>query len=282
MNLFSKFSGLAATSLFVILWSSGAIFSRYGLDHASPFAFLTLRFCVALIVLMAIGGIARGVFSDWRSLPRTAFTGLILIGGYSILYLLTLDHGITPGLLATILGLQPVLTLFVTEGLTSRRRLLGLGVALAGLIAVVFDSLVVSKFSGMGIATALGALACMTAGTILQKKSGTDPLRVLPVHYAASLLLYLFFVPFKPFDFEYSIDFLIPLLWLGIVISVVAQTLFYRLIRAGNLVNVTSLFYLVPAGTAILDYLVYGHALSHGALIGMAGILAGLMLVSRK
>ncbi len=29
----------ASTSLFVLLWSSGAIFSKLGLAHASPFAF---------------------------------------------------------------------------------------------------------------------------------------------------------------------------------------------------------------------------------------------------
>ncbi|MEP6772784.1 MAG: EamA family transporter, partial [Polaromonas sp.] len=32
------------TSLFVLLWSSGALFSKLGLQHASPFAFLALRF----------------------------------------------------------------------------------------------------------------------------------------------------------------------------------------------------------------------------------------------
>lgn len=30
------------TALFVLLWSSGAIFSRWGLDHASPFVLLAL------------------------------------------------------------------------------------------------------------------------------------------------------------------------------------------------------------------------------------------------
>ena len=38
----------ASTTLFVLLWGSGAIFARLGLDHASAFAFLTLRFILAL------------------------------------------------------------------------------------------------------------------------------------------------------------------------------------------------------------------------------------------
>jgi drug/metabolite transporter (DMT)-like permease len=77
------------------------------------------------------------------------------------------------------------------------------------------------------------------------------------------------------------VDFLIPLLWLGIVISVFAQLLFYRLMRAGNLVNVTSLFYLVPVVTAVMDYLVLGNRLAPLGVAGMASILAGLVLVFR-
>ncbi|MNT22592.1 EamA-like transporter family protein [compost metagenome] len=57
--------------------------------------------------------------------------------------------------------------------------------------------------------------------------------------------------------------------------------MFYRLIRAGNLVNVTSLFYLVPAGTAVLDYLLLGNRMAPLALAGMAAVLGGLALVFR-
>jgi drug/metabolite transporter (DMT)-like permease len=65
------------------------------------------------------------------------------------------------------------------------------------------------------------------------------------------------------------------------VISVVAQLLFYRLMQAGNLVNVTSLFYLVPVVTAIMDFLVLGNRLAPLGVAGMASILAGLVLVFR-
>jgi drug/metabolite transporter (DMT)-like permease len=54
------------------------------------------------------------------------------------------------------------------------------------------------------------------------------------------------------------------------------------MIQAGNLVNVTSLFYLVPAGTAVLDYLILGNRLSALSVAGMGAILLGLMLVLRN
>ncbi len=66
------------------------------------------------------------------------------------------------------------------------------------------------------------------------------------------------------------------------VISVLATFLLYRLIQRGNLVQVTSLFYLIPAVTALLDYLLLGHALASLSLLGMAGIVLGVMLVFRR
>ena len=56
----------------------------------------------------------------------------------------------------------------------------------------------------------------------------------------------------------------------------------YRLIRAGNLVNVTSLFYMVPVVTATLDFLLLGNRLAPSSLIGMGTILLGLLLVFKK
>ena len=89
-------------------------------------------------------------------------------------------------------------------------------------------------------------------------------------------------MPFQPFKIEISAGFLIPLLWLGLVISVVAQLLLYKLIRAGNLVNVTSLFYLVPAVTAAMDYVFLGNARSIQSLVGLTVIVGGVVLVFRK
>lgn len=271
-----------ATALFVLLWGSGAIFTKWGLDHASASAFLVLRFALAMTVLMAIGLYRR----RWLPAPgtrlRVACTGLLLIGAYAICYFLALAQGITPGVLATVLGVQPILTLVLLEQRFPLVRLLGLGLALTGLVMVVYQSIGLARFSPGGMGFALGALACMTGGAIMQKRIQQSPAEILPLQYAASLLLCLPFAAFQPLSFELSVGFLIPLLWLALVISVVAQLLLYQLIQAGNLVNVTSLFYLVPAVTAAMDYLFLGNALSALSLAGMLAILLGLVLVFRQ
>jgi drug/metabolite transporter (DMT)-like permease len=79
-----------------------------------------------------------------------------------------------------------------------------------------------------------------------------------------------------------STGFIVPALWMGLVVSVLATFLLYRLIAQGNLVNVTSLFYLVPAVTAVMDYLFFGNRLALLSLFGMALIIIGLVFVFRK
>jgi drug/metabolite transporter (DMT)-like permease len=271
------------TTLFVLLWSSGALFAKWGLAHASAFVFLSLRFALALAVLVAMAWLQRRpLLPRAGTRGRVAATGFVLSGSYAVAYLLALDHGVTPGVLATTLGVQPILTLVLTERPLSARRIGGLALALAGLALVVYDSIAAARFSVTGMAFALAALACMTAGTLLQKGLDQAPADTLPLQYAVSLLLCLALLPLQPMRVQWTLGLGVSLIAMGVVISVVATLLLYRLIRERNLVDVTSLFYLVPAGTALLDALLLGHRLAPLALAGMTAIVGGLLLVFRR
>ncbi|HCU2165350.1 TPA: DMT family transporter [Klebsiella quasipneumoniae] len=273
---YSLLASQATTATFVLLWGSAAIFTRWGLDNASPMALLVFRFLIALVALAPLAIVRR----RWLPAPgtrlQTAATGLMLIGGYSVCYFEAMANGVTPGLIATIMGIQPILTLCVVE-----RRLQGLLIALAGLVLLVWRSLAASPMAMTGILFALAALLLMTFGALWQKRSRQSPADVLPLQYAVSLGLCLLIAPVSGFRFTVNVGLIIPVLFLGLLISVVAQLLLYRLLSAGNIVNVTSLFYLVPAITALLDYLLLGNRLPAAAMVGMVAIVGGIVLVFR-
>jgi len=285
MYSISKDAALAAAStcVFVLLWSSGAIFSKWGLAHASPFAFLLIRFAIALLALVLLIPLLklqrpRGA----RAVRYALATGAVLLGAYQIFYMLALSLHITPGVMATVMGVQPILTAVILERRLCWSRLLGLFLGLAGLILVVYQGIGLAGMSWQGMLFAVLALGSMTFGTLMQKRITHNPLGTLPLQYLAGRVVCAVFVPFQPFNVQYSAGFVIPVLWMGLVVSVLATLLLYRMIARGNLVNVTSLFYLVPAVTAVMDYLVFGNTLAALSLLGMAMIIVGLMFVFRK
>lgn len=278
----TRLASLATTTLFVLLWSSGAIFSKWGLAHASPFAFLLIRFLIALAGLAVCFPLLGYKLPTTRNaLIYAAVTGSVLLGAYQIFYLLALNMKVAPGVMATIMGVQPILTAVLVERSRSWSRMFGLSLGLAGLVLVVYQGIGDGgSLAGM-LFGVLGMLA-MTGGSIMQKRITSNPMGTVPVQYLAGALVCAVFVPFQPFHIEQSIGFFVPVLWMGLVVSVLATLLLYRLIAQGNLVNVTSLFYLVPAVTAIMDYLIFGNRLAWLSLFGMVLIIVGLAFVFRK
>jgi drug/metabolite transporter (DMT)-like permease len=278
----TRLASLATTTLFVLLWSSGAIVSKWGLAHASPFAFLLFRFLIGLVGLAVCFPLLGYKLPTTRqALIYAAATGTVLLGAYQIFYLLALNMKVAPGVMATIMGVQPILTAVLVERNRSWSRMFGLALGLAGLVLVVYQGIGDGgSLAGM-LFGVLGMLS-MTGGSIMQKRITSNPLGTVPVQYLAGAVVCAVFVPFQPFHFEQSIGFFVPVLYMGLIVSVLATLLLYRLIAQGNLVNVTSLFYLVPAVTAIMDYLIFGNRLAWLSLFGMVLIIVGLGFVFRK
>ncbi|MDG9881598.1 DMT family transporter [Pseudomonas putida CSV86] len=273
----------ATTSLFVLLWSSGAIVSKLGLAQATPFAFLLIRFLLALGALVLLGPLLKLRWPREPAAIRQALvTGGILLGAYQIFYLLALDLKVTPGVMATVMGVQPILTVVLMERRRSLGRLFGLCLGLTGLVLVVWQGIGLGGMSWSGMLFALLALVSMTGGSIMQKRITREPLGTLPLQYLAGLLMCVLFAPLQPLEVKLNPQFLLSVAWMGLVVSVLATLLLYRLIARGNLVNVTSLFYLVPAVTAVMDYLIFGNRLAALSLLGMALIVIGLLFVFRR
>lgn len=277
----AAFLAQGATSGFVLLWGCAAIFTRLGLDNASPLALLIFRFAIALGTLLFIGCLRRRWLPEKGTRRQVMLTGLVLIGGYSVCYFQAMAYGVTPGLIATIMGIQPILTLCIVERKMQGTRLAGLMLALSGLVLLVWRSLSASHLPVSGMIFALAALLFMTFGAIMQKRTRQAPADVLPLQYGISLVLCVCLLRADTFYVSFNPAFFTSVLFLGVLISVVAQLLLYQLLSTGSIVNVTSLFYLVPVITAVLDYLLLGNTLPWSGVAGMGAILLGIMMVFR-
>lgn len=279
----SKWQSYASISLFVFIWGISGIFTRIGLDYISVFPLLLFRFGTAIILLYFISLYFKTPFLPPKEQRKfIAFTGFFLIGVYSSSFFLAMDFGLTPGILATIFGMQPILTLLLSERRFPPMRLIGLLVSFIGLTMVVSRSMMQADISFAGMFFAFLGLFSITAGTLMQKRISLPPHEVLPLQYIVAMILFLVIMPWLPTQLELTLPSISAGLWLGIVVSVVAQLLLYRLIAGGNLVNVTSLFYLVPIVTALFDYLLLGNKMPLLTMLGLGIILIGLAIVLRS
>ncbi|MEJ2579347.1 MAG: DMT family transporter [Kineosporiaceae bacterium] len=275
---------MTAPWAFVLMWSSGAIFAELGLRYAAPFAFLAIRATLSAAIAWAVGVRIRDVMpadaSAWR---RTIGVGLVMQGGYQAMFFLSLHRGISAGTLAAVLGMQPLLTGMFTAG--RRAPWTGLAIGLAGLFLVVADTIDPEDFtaSAGGVVAAVGALLCMTFGTIAQQRlTGTGLWSSIAIQQSAASGL---FVPLALATGQTTVvadpRFWAAAAWMVIVVSTGATALLFVMVRQGNPTRVSSLFYLVPPVTALLDLVVYGHALALPQGAGTALVVLALLLVRR-
>lgn len=277
-------------ALFVVLWSTGFIGARLGLPHAEPLTFLTLRY-VAVIALML--PLALTLRARWPSTPRAArhiaTAGILIQGGYLGGVFSAIQAGMSAGVIALIVGMQPLLTAAAAGRLLGERvapaQWGGLVLGLAGVALVVWQKMSLDGMSMHSLALALLALVSITLGMLYQKRycPSFDPRTGSVIQFAAALTVTLpLALTLETFRVEWTFEFLIALGWLVLVLSVGATTLLFRLIERGAATRVTSLFYLTPAVTAFMAWLMFDETLSFVAVAGMLVAVAGVALVNRE
>lgn len=274
---------------FVVLWSSGFIGAKYGLPYAGPLTFLTIRFAAVLVILLPIALLLRAAWpSRGRDYAHIAVAGLLLHAGYLSGVFGALHHGMSAGVIALIVGLQPVLTaVLATAWLKERistRQVLGLILGLVGVALVVWEKLDLSA-DATAFQLALLALCAITVGTLYQKRHcpHLNLLSGATIQYAACLGCMLVLAPLlEDMRVAWTPQFLFALGWLVFVLSIASIMLLYVLIRRGAATRVTALFYLVPPTTALMAWLLFGERFSVWAMLGMAVCALGVALVVRQ
>lgn len=278
-----------APATFVVLWSSGFIGAKFGLPYTGPLTFLTIRFAAVLIVLLPIALALRAAWpSSGRDYVHIAVAGLLLHAGYLSGVFGALHHGMSAGVIALIVGLQPVLTaMLATAWLGERvtaRQITGLVLGLAGVALVVWEKLDLSA-DATAFQLALLALCAITFGTLYQKRYCThlNLLSGATIQYAACLGCMLILAPLlEDLHVAWTPQFLFALGWLVFVLSIASIMLLYVLIRHGAATRVTALFYLVPPTTALMAWLLFGERFSVWAMLGMAICAVGVAMVVRQ
>ncbi|MGI9310325.1 MAG: DMT family transporter [bacterium] len=285
----------AFPAIFVVLWATGFIGARLGMPHAEPLSFLSLRYALAIALLGCIVLAARAP-SGGRLVLRSKLAlhsmvvGALLHGVYLGTVFWAIDRGMPAGVSAMIVGLQPLLTTAFAALLfgepSAPRRWFYMALGLLGLVLVLSPKWSVSG-SGIRADTIVACVLAVIAaalGTLYQKRYASDiDVRVgalwqyigalAPTALAAAML--------ESFAFDWTPALWAALAWLVLALSISAVFLLMIMIRDGSVVRVSSLFYLVPAVTALIAWLMFDETLVPTQGVGMALCAAAVVLVMR-
>jgi drug/metabolite transporter (DMT)-like permease len=277
-------------AVFVFLWSTGFIGAKLGLPYAEPMTFLALRFGIVVALMLPFALLVRAPWPEsWRAAGHIAIAGLLLHGAYLGAVFASIGLGVEAGVSALIVGVQPLLVAVAAGPLLGERitarQWTGLLLGMLGVVIVVWNKLALGIGTPFGMGLSVFALIGISAGTLYQKRfcGGMDLRSGSVIQFAATTLLVgaLAFL-LETREIIWHPDFIFALGWLIFVLSFGAMTLLYMLIRRGEAARVSSLFFLVPPGTAVIAWFLFGETLEVTALAGMALAMIGVALVNLR
>ncbi|MFO1182612.1 DMT family transporter [Ottowia sp.] len=282
-------------AVFVLIWATGFIVARYGMPYAPPFTFLLLRYLCSIACFAAWIAVARVRWPQSREQwLHLAVTGMLMHGGYLGGVWAAVKAGMGSGLSALIVGIQPVLTAIWLSAFgsaahrVSARQWLGLGLGFAGLVLVVWRKLTEGSpgdmVTAVNLAWAVGALLCITAGTLYQKRwvAPCDVRSANTVQLIAAALVTAPLAWLEPEAMQWNAQSLGALAWSVLGLTLGGSSLLYLLIQRGAAASVASLMYLVPPTTAVMAWLLFGEPITVTTVAGIALTALGVALVVRS
>ena len=274
---------------FVVIWGSGFIATKIGIQYAAPFTFLSLRFAFGILCLIPL---VLWLKPAWPKTQRewlhVIIAGLLmhavhLSGSHYAQYL-----GMSAGIAAVILALQPLATALIARGSGDRvTRLQWFGIALgfAGVALIVWHKIDVRAVSLGSLMAVLVGLAALTVGTLYQRKfCPTVDLRSSAlIQFAVSLVAILpLSIAFEGAKVQWSWPLLGAIAFLVIGASILAVNALHTLMRHGEATRVTSMMYLPPIFAVAMEYLVFSVVPTAISVVGIAVTSVGVAMAMHR
>ena len=277
---------------FVVLWNSGFIGAKYGLDYAGPFTLLFWRY-LALTLVMVLYLLARNRFRwvGWKVAAPNMLIGVLAHGVWLTCALLALDYQVPAGIVALVVALQPLATAafsgLVAGEKTNYYQWLGVVIGFLGILLTVSFRLDFRSYTSVfGYLIPLGSVISITAASLIQRrmevKKRTHKLPVDQALFYQSLAttfaLALPAVFIENLSTQWKPEFIYTMVWLILAVSLGAYALMWLLIERINTTRVASLFYLGPPVTMFMAWVAFGDNVQTMDIAGLIIVFTGVLL----
>lgn len=277
----------AAPIGFLAIWSGGAIFAKVGLQYTDSWSFLFLRSAIALSLLLTIYLKSTHKKIDITELKKDQvkgiiFSGLLLQVFYLTFYFSAINTGLSLGIIILVLGTQPILTSLLSANTVSIKNIILLAICFSGLVLSTLGYHSVDKINVSGIVLSILALLSITFGTVAQAKVKTPPILTLLIQTIFSFLIFCAVIIYQGLSFEVNSYSLLCLVWMGAVVSVGAYLLLMLMLKYSSADKVSTLFFLLPLLTMILESLVFDTTLSAVTIFGVVLVCVSLFIYQKQ
>jgi drug/metabolite transporter (DMT)-like permease len=281
---------ILAPILFVLLWSGGYAMAKLGIQYAEPLTLLVWRYIFVVVLLIPFYLALKPPLPkrriDW---VHMAVVGILVQGIYFGMNWYAFSLGISAGVVAIIMSLQPILVAILAPALASekvsRLRWAGLILGFVGVIFVIAARSRLESPDMMGIGVCFIALAGITSGVLYEKRFGVSHHPVISNLGQYSVgLLFVFPIAYsiETMQVQWNGTLVAALAYLVIGNSLLAITLLLAMIRAGEVSRVSALMFLVPPLAAVFGWLLLGEIMPPVAWIGMALAGIGVIVATRN
>jgi len=276
-----------------VVWSSTWLAIKIGLRDLPPISFVTIRFLIAVIVLVAVS------MGRTRLLPRgrndyvvLAITGILMFAvNYTLLFWAELH--VSSGLAAVLQATIPIFGMMFAHWMLPDeplrlQKLAGAIIALGG-VAVICGRLL--GFNGRlafwgGVAVVVGAASAAFANVLVKASS----MQLAPAMLAAwqmifgiaPLLMLGLAIDGNPARFHWTPSSVFCLLYLAIIGSALTFLLLYWLLPRLTVAQLQSISLITPPGAVMLGWLLGSETFPLSSLLGAALVLAGVWMIFRK
>ena len=275
--------------IFILLWSSAFITTKPIVDYSDPFAALAFRFSIVAFGFFIFSIVKNEkILVTKKNAIESILSGVLFHGLYLGGVFFSISRGLPTGIAALIVTLNPVLTNALAGPLlnekVSAKQWIGVILGFLGAIIVIgFD--IGTTLPTIAIIGVFISLLAVTTATLWQKKLSNN--LSLPINnmyqaiggFLFHLLIVLFFV--KPY-INFSSTFIFAMSHQIFLVSFGAFTILMYLIKHNSASKTVSLFFLIPATSALIAWVFLNETLSIYDLFGFIISSIGVFIATRE
>lgn len=281
--------GLIGLEIAMLLsWSAGFIGTRFASDHA-PISLILLWRSLASGLLLLPVALVFGPKIRLRDALEQAAIGAFAMAGYLAGFGFAIGFGVPTALVALITDMLPLAVAVLSWPLLGQalngRQWLGTSLGMTGVVLASMESLSLGSVEIWAYLLPVAGTLALACSTLLQRRCQS---RDMPVYQSLCIQCLAAAAVFSVFAYhEHGVapvlepEFIGGVLWLVVVATFGAWTLYYVALKKSSPARVTAVLYASPPVTMIWAWAMFGEPMSWMMVVGLIVSLIGIVTVAR-